>query len=67
MNINEVKKTLYKENPRAHLIRIKKGYLHYETILETGVVVFQVPYVDIQDGIFEVEMDAKHLIKWIVI
>lgn len=34
MDNNELKKLLYKENPPAHLQRIKKGSVHYVAFLK---------------------------------
>lgn len=72
MNISEVKKRLYKENPVASLTTIKKGIIHYMAALPdttdhgADVIYFDVPVSDIGDAEFKAQMDSKHLNRWIV-
>ena len=72
-NINEIKKSLYREKPIAKLIEKNNiGDLTYKTILNDNIdVIFKIPVNETVDGdgkyIFENEMDAKLLNRWIVI
>lgn len=67
MEKNEIKKALYKQDPMAYLVVIKKGNLNYATKLEDNTtVLFEVPVSDIGDAGFFSEMSAKLLIRWIV-
>lgn len=73
--LNEIKKLLYKQNPNAKLIFIRKGIAHYvadvliELDGETKVekIHFEVPITDMGDADFLYIMDGKFLIRWIVI
>lgn len=67
MDNNELKKLLYKENPPAHLQRIKKGSVHYVAFLKNGKSVdFNIPVIDMGDAEFLKTMHSKSLIRWIV-
>ncbi|MCP9200282.1 hypothetical protein MKO06_10205 [Gramella sp. GC03-9] len=66
MELNEIKKALYKQNPEAILqfIRIKVAY--YEASLEDGTKIrFEVPVDDMGSTDFFPTMDSKLLIRWI--
>ena len=66
MEKNEIKKKLYKEKPLAIFLSAKKGYLNYSsTFKDSSIVNFRIPFEDIGDGIFDFQMDAKLLIRWI--
>lgn len=66
MNINEIKKALYKENPRAILMLIRDQMCSYETLLKDGTVIpFEVPMIETKGADFFSKMDAKYLIRWI--
>lgn len=66
MELNEIKKSLYKENPKAKLVSINQHSLLYGTELEINQVVsFIVPLSDIGDAKFYPEMEAKLLIRYI--
>jgi hypothetical protein len=75
MDLNEIKKVLYKSNPVASLERIRKGMAYYKcAVLDSSedgtsyiTVDFWVPVVDMGDADFLPEMDAKLLIRYIVI
>lgn len=67
MEMNEIKKSIYKENTKAKLMYIRKGAAYYETILFGGSKIhFAIPISDMGDADFFNEMDAKYLIRWIV-
>jgi len=66
MEINEVKKALYKEKPMATLLYIRKGSAYYFTVLASGQKVnFVVPVADMGDTDYQAHMDAKLLIRYI--
>lgn len=69
MEKNEVKKSLYRENPKAWLVNITKDGILYRTDIwkdsEVTRVSFLIPGTDIQDAKFNLEMPAKHLIRWL--
>ena len=69
MTKDEAKKELYKQNPPAHLIFIRKGVVHYEAGVYEGdkrvSIHFEVPFSDMGDADFFAEMHAKHLIRYI--
>ena len=67
MEKNEVKKKLYKQNPKATFNFIRKGVAYYTTeINETFQIFFEIPVIDMGDADFESTMDAKLLIRWII-
>lgn len=70
MTTTEIKKLLYKKEHTASLVRIKKGLIYHCTILHpdkdlVGLLVFKVPYDDIGDAEFSLEMEAKLLICYL--
>lgn len=66
--VNEIKKALYKEKPKAVLTYIRKGAAYYFTSLNNGERVdFKVPIEDMGDADFQVHMDAALLIRWIIV
>ncbi len=71
MDKNEVKKFLYKENPKAVLKHNEGSHLYYETKIKDGVWAYhKIPLDetvnDEGESIFEDTMDAKYLIRWLV-
>lgn len=70
MELNEIKKTLYKGNPKADLMYIDKERMLYVTNLGTGsidgIINFSIPLGDIQDAKFLPVMEAKLLIRWLI-
>lgn len=67
MEKNEIKKALYKQNPKAALDYIRKGNAYYFTVLEDGTKInFEVPVSDMGDADFFGDMDSKLLNRWIV-
>ena len=68
MTKNEIKKDLYKQNPKALFKYIRKNVAFYETKLENGSdVLFEIPVVDMGDADFFQEMEGKYLIRWIAV
>lgn len=69
MELNEIKKSLYKENPHAVLKMIRKSVAYYSAHLVSNdlIVQFQVPIEDMGDADFLSTMDSKLLIRWITI
>ena len=66
MELNEIKKKLYKENPAAKLINVRKGHINYETEFNDNTKLrFEIPLGDIGDATFDLFMDSKLLIRWI--
>jgi hypothetical protein len=66
MNFNEIKKSLYKENPKARCIVADNSGISYEASLQSGqVIYFTIPFNDFGDAKFYPEMDGKLLIRWI--
>ena len=67
MEANEIKKSLYKENPKANLEFIRKGCAFYSTFVNGETVLFEIPVKDMGDADLLITMDAKHLIKWLIL
>jgi hypothetical protein len=73
MELNNIKKALYKQNPRARFQFIRSGIAYYIAPITDGTidqetkieVTFEVPVVDMGIAEFHDVMDAKHLIRWI--
>jgi hypothetical protein len=65
MNINEIKKSFYKEDPVAKLIMIRKGKAYYQSEINGKEAWFDVPLSDMGDADFLPNMQAKHLIRWL--
>jgi hypothetical protein len=66
MEKNDIKKSLYKQNPNAHIQFVRKGIVYYYADLEEMRVHFQVPVEDMGDADFLPTMEGKLLIRWIV-
>lgn len=62
--LTEIKKFLYKHKPIACFVMIRKGVAYYESNIEDFN--FQVPVNDMGDADFLMYMDAKLLIRYIV-
>ena len=70
MEINEIKKELYKQKPTANLMFIRVGNVYYDTTIKNADgddtnVMFIVPVNDMGEADFFPEMDAKLLIRYI--
>jgi len=76
MEINEIKKALYKQNPQAKFLLIKDGVVTYDTTIEIKndnkpipsfkTLLFKIPVTDMGEAEFLREMNAKYLIRWLV-
>ena len=66
MDINEVKKLVYKQNPRANMYNISKEGILYSAEIDEKVITFLIPLSDIDANFFP-EMDAKLLLRWLQI
>ncbi len=68
MEINEIKKSLYKENPPAEFRSIKNGIAYYSTYVKSDnqMVNFEIPTNDMGESDFLRTMDSKYLIRWIL-
>lgn len=71
MTLEDIKKALYKENPKAKLLYIDKEFVAYasekiaiDTEEKIHTILFRVPLTDIGDAKFYSEMEAKHLIRY---
>jgi len=68
METNEIKKALYKQKPIANRLHIIDKVHCYKTYLANGTAVaFEVPESDMGEAKFESQMDAKLLIRWMLI
>lgn len=67
MDLNTIKKELYKQKPNAVLNMVDKRGIHYWSRLDGVTIVFLIPLNDIGDGKFEDVMPAQLLIRWITI
>ena len=73
MNLTEIKKELYKQNPIAELLYIRKGAVYYdakikikeEPIIKYKTIFFKIPVSDMGDADLKPTMDAKLLIRWL--
>jgi hypothetical protein len=69
MELNDIKKVLYKENPTATIKQIRKGTAYYSAQVASiaKVIRFEIPVDDMGDADFLAHMDSKLLIRWIVL
>lgn len=73
-NLNDIKKLLYKQNPKATIQTVNKTGILYETQVSgvfgesigNSTIHFKVPLDDLGDANFDAVMDAKLLIRYIV-
>jgi hypothetical protein len=71
MEINEIKKALYKQNPNAVFGQMQSGVAWYSAYIidpdnESYLVNFNIPFNDMGEATFYDSMPAKFLIRWIV-
>lgn len=71
MELNDIKKALYKQNPEAVFQSASKSGLLYIAIIgddegKTKLIRFLVPYNDLGDAVFGSSLHSKLLIRWIV-
>lgn len=68
MELNDIKKLLYKEQYIAGISNVRKDGILYQTnTREAGLLSFLVPLNEIGEVIWEVLMPAKLLIRYLVI
>lgn len=69
MELNEIKKELYKQKPQAVLTFIRKQIAYYLTVIKIDniehTINFEIPINDMGDADLYGSMDAKLLIRWI--
>lgn len=66
MDLNTVKKALYKEKPVANFVDENEGFFFYNTRLESGTqVIFRVNKDELGETRLELKEPAQHLIRWI--
>jgi len=65
MNMNELKKSIYKNNPIAELLFARKGVLVYSSHVPECAITFSIPMDDMGEADFFPTMRAKYLIRWI--
>lgn len=66
MTKTEIKKMLYKENPKAYLNYIRKGKAYYYANIGDITINFEIPIDDMGSADFFSEMDSKLLNRWII-
>jgi hypothetical protein len=66
MDKNTIKKTLYKEQPKAYLYSVRKDGLLYTTGFGNDTMTFIVPLNEVGEVVWQREMEAKHLIRYLV-
>jgi hypothetical protein len=71
MEKNDIKKLLYKQNPVAKFLYVRKGNAYYDTTVEDTTlgsvyIQFEVPVNDMGDADFLPIMEAKFLNRWIL-
>jgi hypothetical protein len=67
MEKNEIKKLLYKENPKAILTYIRERKAYYISKVNDQTINFEIPVEDMGTADFLPEMDSKLLNRWILI
>jgi len=76
MELNEIKKALYKQSPSAHFQKVTKSGLLYEACIRVDtdpniapkiqIIYFLIPFEEIGDATFEENEPAKLLIRYII-
>ncbi len=71
MNKNEIKKAAYKQNPLAIFSKVRLGVAYYRAEIDKNTpeerdIEFEIPVVDMGDADFELTMEAKLLLRWLV-
>lgn len=70
IDLNTLKKQVYKQQPKAKLQRIRLGvaYYNFDVINDENIrfgFACEIPVIDMGDADFEVEMEAKLLLRWV--
>lgn len=69
IDLNEIKKVLYKEKPIAKSLKTvgifdSETYIYY-ALTSLGLIEFKVPLSEMGENIFDDEVPAQLLIRWI--
>lgn len=62
----EIKKYIYKEQPKAYLEFIRIGVMYYYTTILGTKLQFEVPINDMGSADFFPTMEAKYLLRWLI-
>lgn len=65
MEINEIKKALLKEKPQARFSYMRKGTALYYADTTEKRIYFNIPFDDMGNAEFGIEMPGQSLIRWI--
>jgi hypothetical protein len=68
MELNDIKKELYKQKPWAYFSYIREGIAYYYTNInqaDVPTINFEIPVSDMGNADFEAVMSAQLLIRWI--
>lgn len=63
--LNDIKKFLYKENPKAFLYQVRKDGILYTSTYNNQTLLFLVPLEEVGEVIWEKEIPAKLLIRYL--
>jgi len=63
MEINEIKKLLYKEKPMAELFYRSNFFKYYEAEIGNNLFIFRIPIEETED--FKDRYSAQLLIRWL--
>lgn len=70
MELNIIKKELYKQKPNATFINVSKSGIIYETNIEINGdvehIMFKIPIEDFGDGKFFFNIESQLLIRYII-
>ena len=66
MERNELRKIFYRDNPMANFNYIKSGVAYYYVLLDKETFHFAIPIDDMGEGEFRDQMEAKHLVRWLI-
>lgn len=66
MELNEIKKVLYRENPPAHLASVRKDGILYVSLWHELTFNFVVPLDELGETIWSPRMDSKLLIRYLL-
>ena len=64
MNINEIKKLLYKKKPTASKFADDGKSYFYDCMIDDMQIFFHVPYSEMGDKFFQISEPAHLLIRW---
>lgn len=71
MFLTDIKKELYKQNPKAEYGYTRENCAYYSTEIvvdgEEKEINFIVPFSDMGENVFDNILDAKYLIRWIAL